>query len=46
VRILYRLGVTLTEPTARGSRRAWRLSMAGTLVSSLGGGLTLPFLLV
>jgi MFS family permease len=38
--------VTVTEATARRSRRAWRLSMAGTLVSSLGGGLTLPFLLV
>lgn len=27
-------------------RRAWRLILAGTLVSALGSGLTLPFLLV
>ena len=38
--------VTATEVTARRSRRAWRLSLAGTLVSSLGTGLTMPFLLV
>jgi MFS family permease len=43
---LYRLGVTATEVTARRSRRAWRLSLAGTLVSALGTGLTMPFLLV
>jgi MFS family permease len=27
-------------------RRAWRLSLAGTLISALGSGLTLPFLIV
>lgn len=38
--------MTATETSAPVGRRAWRLSLAGTLISSLGGGLTLPFLLV
>ncbi|MGN6744392.1 MAG: MFS transporter [Amnibacterium sp.] len=38
--------MTAIPTTAPAGRRAWRLSLAGTLVSSLGGGLTLPFLLV
>ncbi len=39
----------MTEQTtaeAAAARRAWRLSLAGTLISSLGTGLTLPFLIV
>jgi MFS family permease len=32
--------------TETAGRRAWRLSLAGTLISALGGGLTLPFLIV
>jgi len=35
-----------TASDLRAGRRAWRLSLAGTLVNALGSGLTLPFLIV
>ena len=40
--------MTEAEPrsTEAAGRRAWRLSLVGTLISALGGGLTLPFLIV
>jgi MFS family permease len=38
--------VTERRTAEVAGRRAWRLSLAGTLVSALGSGLTLPFLIV
>ena len=38
--------MTGSSTTEAAGRRAWRLSLAGTLISALGGGLTLPFLIV
>jgi MFS family permease len=45
-RVLYCPRVTGSSTAEAAARRAWRLSLAGTLVSALGGGLTLPFLIV
>lgn len=38
--------MTESSTAEAAGRRAWRLSLAGTLISALGGGLTLPFLIV
>jgi len=35
-----------SDAMLRSGRRAWRFSLAGTLVSALGNGLTFPFLFV
>jgi hypothetical protein len=37
---------TWSEVRAAAGRRGWRLTLVGTLISSLGTGLTLPFLFV